>query len=247
MGPGGNFKCYTCQQFFSHYRSLKRHIEDQHRRPRRFTCEECGKTYGRADNLRAHERKHQGPRERSPRRRSSEGSPGKKVRERSPQTRHSRQTSPRSSRSGYQPEERARSTSKKTSRERSVPPKNPPGRSHSSHGRQGRSPSRGTDREDSNRKTSTLSRKVRSPSRASRGSEKGESDLGDQLVVDVSPTTRQSVEGERRTPLQGKARGMWALLASESRPADSTSEDAEESEGTIGREESDVPARDACR
>ena len=78
-------------------------------------------------------------------------------------------------------------------------------------------------------------------------------------MVDVSPTTRQSVEAESRTPLQGKARGMWALLAAESRPAaasrpaaeskpaDSTSEDAEESEGTIGREESDVPARDIRR
>ena len=189
MGSGGNFKCYTCHRLFSHYRSLRRHIEDQHRHPRRYTCEECGKTYGRADNLRAHERKHQGPKERSPGRRS-------------PQARRSRQTSPQSSRSAYQLEERCKSTSKETSRERSMSPKNPPGRSHSSHGRQRKNPSVCTDKEDGNRKTSTLSRKVRSPSR---GSEKDESDLGDQLVVDVSPATRQEVERESGKAPTGKS------------------------------------------
>ena len=73
-----------------------------------------------------------------------------------------------------------------------------------------------------------------------------ESECDDELVINVSPVTRQCVEGSK-TPLKGKARGMWALREAERRAADSTSEDVTESEGPGGQGDSDVPPIDIRR
>ena len=68
----------------------------------------------------------------------------------------------------------------------------------------------------------------------------------DELVIDVSPVTRRCVEEGSKTPLSGKARGMWALQEAERRAADSTSEDVTESEGLVD-EPSNVPPTDIRR
>ncbi|XP_063969148.1 sal-like protein 1 [Lytechinus pictus] len=213
MRSEGN-KCFTCNRIFSHYRSLKRHLNEQHGHPRRHSCKECGKTYGRLDNLRAHERKHQ----RSPRRRS-------------PQASRSPHRSPRSSR--YHLEERLPKCVQRHTRQRSRSPRSHSSRNHPDRDQQKRNQIDYKRGRDAERKLS----KERAP--GARGSER-EDDFGDHLVIDVLPTTRNDVEGENRKPLKGKARGMCALLASERRQANSTSEDAEESEGTVVQANDDV-------
>ncbi|XP_041484594.1 zinc finger protein 646-like [Lytechinus variegatus] len=236
MGSEGSFKCYTCNRFFRHYRSLKRHLDDQHGHPRRYECEECGKTFGRLDNLRAHERKHR----RSPKRRS-------------PRASRSPHRSPRSSR--YQLEERLPKRAQIHTRERSRSPRSTASRDRP-HCDQHKS-----NQIDCKRGRGSERRLSKERSSGKRGSER-EDDFGDHLVIDVSPTTRNEVERENRKPLKGKARGMWALLASErrqadstsedaeeseARPADSTCEDAEESEGTLVQAKDDVPVTNDIR
>ena len=79
------------------------------------------------------------------------------------------------------------------------------------------------------------------------GGDDKESECDVDVVIDVSPATRQCVEEGRKTPLKGKARGMWALREAERRAADSTSEDVTESEGPGGQVDSDVPPIDIRR
>ena len=217
---GGNFKCYSCQKYFTHHRSLQRHIDDQHRRPRRFECRECNRTYGRVDNLRVHTRKH-----------------------------HEGQTGRNSGRRVRSPEGQSQSPVRRNSHSRS------PVRRKSNHSSplrnrrldvvdQGsRSGAAAAPKEKANDKTSP-----KNVSR-SRESEKGCDDVGE-LIIDVSPVTRQCVdlpvEEGSTTPLSGKARGMWAMQEADRRAADSTTEDVTESEGPDD-EPSDVPSTDIRR
>ncbi|XP_071495992.1 uncharacterized protein [Diadema antillarum] len=63
----GLYKCYTCHRYFSHHRSLTRHIESEHRSRRSHECKQCGKLFSRRDNLLAHYRRlHRGHRGDSP-------------------------------------------------------------------------------------------------------------------------------------------------------------------------------------
>ncbi|XP_011675183.2 uncharacterized protein LOC105443566 [Strongylocentrotus purpuratus] len=72
MANENNLKCYTCGEFFSHRRSLNRHITDVHRN-RSYSCDICGKEYSHRDNLNTHRRMwHDQERER-PRDRCQEG------------------------------------------------------------------------------------------------------------------------------------------------------------------------------
>ena len=226
---GGNFKCYTCQKFFSHYRSLQRHIEHQHRRPQRFECHGCDRTYGRADNLQVHQRKHlekqaeKSPRERDPERKDSPERRARSPRRRSPQRRNPRSRSPQ------------RKTSRQTSSPRMRREAGEPGRRSSTViGPQER----------------RQAEEVReSPQRVARngdGDKESENSCDDELVINMSPVTRQCVEGSK-TPLTGKARGMWALQEAERRAADSTSEDVTEPEGPGGQGDGDVPTIDIRR
>ena len=79
------------------------------------------------------------------------------------------------------------------------------------------------------------------------GDKESENSGDDELVINVSPVTRQCVEEGSKTPLTGKARGMWALQEAERRAADSTSEDVTESEGPGGQGDGDVPPIDIRR
>lgn len=47
-------KCFTCQKYFAHKRSLDRHIDVEHKDEQRFVCQYCSRAYNRKDNLTAH-------------------------------------------------------------------------------------------------------------------------------------------------------------------------------------------------
>ena len=68
-----NLKCYSCQTFFAHKRSLLRHIDVEHRNRRTYECRYCGRSYNRRDNKQSHERSFRHGRDRGNWRDRSEG------------------------------------------------------------------------------------------------------------------------------------------------------------------------------
>ncbi|XP_030836760.1 histone-lysine N-methyltransferase PRDM16-like [Strongylocentrotus purpuratus] len=57
----GNVKCYSCGHYFSHKRSLERHIQERHRRREEHKCRGCDKSFFRKDNLTRHvQSRHEG-------------------------------------------------------------------------------------------------------------------------------------------------------------------------------------------